>query len=319
MPTFKTCVGILLLLFVGLTVAAQTRTPSAAARKTFTHPKGFTFQHPAEWRAESNDEYTQLLPPGLTAEDQTENYRVLTEASPVEAGDPRFAAELDRLAAQLPGFSKFGSAQYYKTKTGNGIRSAWAGKNFTTNQPIQIRMYATTLNGLAIVLFAAGVTTKLDAREIALQEIAASVASKQASGQPQSSASAEASPGSQAVDRSPLAQQWRQRLRGKKLVYLSSYNSGGGSGGMSSKTEIMLNADGTFRVYSESSVSMSVPGANGSSGGTKQAKGTWQIYAQAGKPLLETRYDNGQTETSILEDRNGQTFVNGKRWFVTEQ
>ena len=224
-----------------------------------------------------------------------------------------------RLAAQLPGFSKFGSAQYYKTKTGNGIRSAWAGKNFTTNQPIQIRMYATTLNGLAIVLFAAGVTTKLDAREIALQEIAASVASKQASGQPQSSASAEASPGSQAVDRSPLAQQWRQRLRGKKLVYLSSYNSGGGSGGMSSKTEIMLNADGTFRVYSESSVSMSVPGANGSSGGTKQAKGTWQIYAQAGKPLLETRYDNGQTETSILEDRNGQTFVNGKRWFVTEQ
>ncbi|MEP7339110.1 MAG: hypothetical protein ABI977_15345 [Acidobacteriota bacterium] len=301
-----------------LTISAQTRTTPSPARKTFAHPKGFSFQHPADWRAENNDEFTQLLPPGLTAEDQTENYRVLTEASPVEAGDPRFAAELDRLASQLPGFSKAGSAQYYKTKTGNGLRAVWAGKNFTTNQPIQIRMYATTLNGLAIVLFAAGVTTKLDARELVLQEIASSVASA-TNNQQRTPGQAETSQGSQTVDRSPLAQQWQQRLRGKKLVFMSSYNSGGGGGGMSSKTEILLNQNGTFRVYSESSVSMSVPGANGSSGGTKQAKGTWRIYAQAGKPLLETRYDNGQIETSALEDRNGQTFVNGKRWFVTEQ
>jgi len=311
MPMFKTCAGTVLLLFVSLTIFAQTRTPSATARKIFTHPKGFSFQHPADWRAENNDEYTQLLPPGLTAEDQSENYRVLTETSPVEAGDPRFAAELDGLAAQLPGFSKSGSARYYKTKTGNGIRSVWAGKNFTTNQPVQVRMYATTLNGLAIVLFAAGTTSKLDAREMALQEIAVSVASAVNKQQDLPAAA----PGN---DRSPLAQQWQQRLRGKKLTFLSSYNSGG-SGGMSSKTEMLLNQDGSFRAYSESSVSMSVPGANGSSGGTKQARGTWRIYVQAGKPLLETRYENGQIETSALEDRNGQTFINGKRWFVTEQ
>src|SRR5215212_6484340 len=113
-------------------LSAQTRTTPSAARKTFTHPKGFSFQHPADWRAENNDEYTQLLPPGLTAEDQSENYRVLTEASPVEASDPRFAAELDRLTSQLPGFRKSGSAQYYKTKAGSGIRSVWVGKNLTT-------------------------------------------------------------------------------------------------------------------------------------------------------------------------------------------
>jgi hypothetical protein len=318
---FRACAGICLSLFLCLTILAQTRSIPPPARKTFAHPKGFSFQHPADWhvenRVENKDEYTQLLPPGVTAEDQTEIYRVLTEPSPVEASDPRFAAEMDRLASQLPGFSKTGSSQYYKTKGGSGVRAAWAGRNFTTRQPIQMRMYATTLHGLAIVLFAVGVVSKLEAREMALQEIAASVTG--ATGNQQKAPGQAVTPsGPQAVDRSPLAQQWQQRLRGKKLTFLSSYNSGGGGGGMSSKTEVWLNSDGTFRVYSESSVSIYVPGANGSSGGTRQVRGTWRIYVQAGRPMLEKRYENGQIETSALEDRNGQTFINGRRWFVTE-
>ena len=265
---------------------------------------------------ESTAEFAQLLPPGLTAEDQTENFRLLTEAVPVDAADPRFTAELDQLAAQIPGFSKVGTTQSYKTRSGVGVRGTWAGTNVQTRQAIQIRMYATTVNGLAIVLFAAGQTGKLDVREIALRDIALSVAATTAT-----SAQSAPSSGPQTsanTDRSPIAQQWLQRLRGKKLTKMSSYSSGS-SGGMSSKTEIYLQPDGRFQGRSESSVAIYVEGANGSSGGVQKAAGTWRIYAKEGRAILETKYENGQIESSFLEDRNGQTFINGKRVFVTEQ
>lgn len=304
------------LLFSFVVTLAQPRATTAPARKTFNHPKGFSFQYPADWRVESNAEFAQLLPPGLTAEDQTENFRLLTEAVPVDASDPRFTAELDQLAAQLPGFSKVGATQSYQTKSGVGMRGTWAGTNLQTRQAIQIRMYATTVNGWAIVLFAAGQTGKLDARETALRDIALSVAATTAASAQSAQSSGPQTPANN--DRSPLAQQWWQRLRGKKLTKMSSYSSGS-SGGMSSKTEIYLYADSSFQGRSESSVSIYVEGANGSSGGVQKAAGTWRIYAKDGRAILEMKYENGQTESSLLEDRNGQTFINGKRVFVTEQ
>ncbi len=302
------------ILFSFAVTFAQPRATTAPARKTFSHPKGFSFQYPADWRVESNAEFTQLLPPGLTAEDQTENLRILTEAVPVDAADPRFTAELDQLAAQLPGFSKVGAMQSYQTKSGTGVRGTWAGRNVQTQQAIQIRMYATTVNGLAIVLFAAGQTGKLEARESSLRDIALSVAATTAAlvqSAPPAGASA-------SVDRSPLAQKWLQRLRGKKLTKMSSYSSGS-AGGMSSKTELYLQANGSFQGRSESSVAIYVEGANGSSGGVQKAAGTWRIYVQEGRAILEMKYENGQVESSLLEDRSGQTFINGKRVFVTEQ
>ncbi len=309
MPLLKIIVCLLILT---ATTFAQPRT--ATTRKTFSHPQGFSFEHPADWKIESNDEAAQILPPGLTADDQTENFRLLTIAAPIEVTDPRFAAEMDQLAAQIPGFTKIGTTQSYKTKNGNGLRGVWAGKNLTTNQPVQMRMYATTLSGKAVVLFAAGTLTKLDAREATLREIAASVA-------PATTAVNRASPATPSAnnDRSPLAQQWMQKLRGKKLVQMSSYNSGGGGGGYSSKTEIYINANNTFQARSESSVSVYVPGANGGSGGTKKAAGTWRIYVNGSQALLEMKYENGQIETNALQANGEQTFINGKRWFVTEQ
>jgi hypothetical protein len=304
------------LLIGSFIVVAQSRTTPAPLQKTFNHPKGFSFQYPADWRIESTTEFAQVLPPGVTADDQTENIRVLTEAAPVDASDPRFTAELDQLAAQLPGFSKVGTTQSYKTKTGIGVRAVWSGANLSTNQLIQLRMYATTLNGLAIVLFAAGLPAKLDAHEMALRAIATSVAPATTSAATGATAKNNAATTN---DRSPLAQQWLQRLRGKKLTMLSSYNSGGGSGGMNSKTEIYLHADGSFQGRSESSVSIYVPGASGGSSGVQKATGTWRIYVKDGQAVLEMKYENGQIETNLLQTNGEQTFINGKRWFVTEQ
>ncbi len=314
MPFAKFLTGVCILL-LSLVCLAQPRQMVTSTRKSFTHPKGFSFQYPADWRVENAGEYVQVLPPGLSAEDQTENIRVLTEAVQVDASDPRFTSELDQMAAQIPGFTKVGTIQNYQTKNGTGVRGIWSGTNPTTRQTIHLRLYATTVNRLAIVLFAAGVAAKLDTHETQLRDLAASV------GNATAAVSNQASPApttTQNNDRSPLAQTWLQKLNGKKLTALSSYNGGGG-GGMSSKTEIYLRTNGTFQVRSESSVSVYVEGANGGSSGVKRAAGTWRIYARNAQAILETKYENGQIESSLLEDRNGQTFVNGKRWFVTEQ
>ena len=305
---------IFCLLLVSAATYAQPR-PSATpapTRKNFVHPQGFTFQYPADWKIENSDQGAQIVPSGVAANDQTENFRILTIAAPIEITDPRFPGEMDTLAAQIPGFTKIGTIQNYKTKTSSGLRGVWAGKNLTTNQAVQMRLYATTLNSNAIVLFAAGTAAKLDAREARILEIATSITP--------ASNPAPAAQMPSAVDRSPLAQQWMQRLRGKKLVQMSSYNSGGGgSGGYSSKTEIYMNANNTFHARSESSVSVYVPGANGGSSGAKKAAGTWRIYANGSQAMLEMKYENGQIETNALQANGEQTFINGKRWYVTEQ
>jgi hypothetical protein len=305
---------ILCCLLSTLLLCAQPRT--TPARKTFQHPQNFTVQYPADWRVETTSEFAQILPPGATAQDQTINIRLLTLPAPITVTDPRFSAEMDQLAAQLPGFSKVGATQSYLTKSGSGLRGVWAGMNPTIRQQVQLRMYATTLNGLAIVVFAVGQASKLEPHETALRDLAASIA-------PSTAAANTAKPAvptaPTASDRSPLAQQWLQRLRGKKLVQMSSYNSGGGSGGYSSKTEIHLNADSTFQARSESSVSVYVPGANGGSSGAQKAEGVWRIYVKDNQAVLEMKYSNGQIETNILQANGEQTFINGKRWFVVEQ
>lgn len=298
---------------------AMRQTTAPVTKKKFQHSRGFSFEHPANWQVQEGAEFTQLLPPGANSNDAGENeaYRFLTDTVAVEATDPRFVNELDQLLTQLPGFRRLGTAQSYRTLGGTGIRAVWAANNLETGAAVQIRMFATTLNGLAVVLFAAGKVDRLDGRESALREIAASVGPVRPDTARNNNSTASPSAPS-AIDKSPLVQRWMQRLTGKKLTLLSSYNSGS-SGGMSSKTEILLNMDGSFQAYSESSVSIYVPGANGSSGGTRRAKGRWRIYTQSGQAILETKYDNGETETNLLEDRGGQTFINGKRWFVTEQ
>ena len=307
-------ISCLLILCAATFAQLRPNATPAPTRKNFAHPQGFTLQYPADWKIENSAEGAQIIPPGIAASDQTENFRILTIAAPIEITDPRFPGEMDTLAAQIPGFMKVGAIQSYKTKISSGLRGVWKGTNLTTNQPVQMRMYATTLNSIAIVLFAAGASTKLDAREAIIREIAASIAPSTAAG---NQANTPPSPANN--DRSPLAQQWSQRLRGKKLVQMSSYNSGGGSGGYSSKTEIYMNANNTFQARSESSVSVYVPGANGGSSGAKKAAGTWRVYVNGSQAMLEMKYENGQIETNALQANGEQTFINGKRWYVTEQ
>ncbi len=116
----------------------------------------------------------------------------------------------------------------------------------------------------------------------------------------------------------PIANEWKTALKDTKLTYLSSYNSGGGSGGMSAREEIHLCAAGYFKYSSDSSVSMNVDGASGSSSGKNDGAGKWEITGDgSGGVALKLTFENGEVKTYRLSAEGTKTFLNGKRYFKT--
>jgi hypothetical protein len=115
---------------------------------------------------------------------------------------------------------------------------------------------------------------------------------------------------------SALAQEWDQFLRGKRLTYLHSYSSGS-AGGYSTHYELDLCSDGSFFYYDRSHVSVDTGGAFGYSGGTTTNTGQWRITSQGGQIVAEIRWQDGQTDYSLLEYVDNKTYVDGQRWFVT--
>jgi hypothetical protein len=114
----------------------------------------------------------------------------------------------------------------------------------------------------------------------------------------------------------PVVEQWRKRLSGSKLTYVSSYTSGS-SGGYSAQTVIHLCPAGIFSMESSSSVSVDVPGASGSSSGQDGGRGIWAIVAPAGNPALELRFDNGSAKLYSLTTPQNTLHLNGTRYFQT--
>jgi hypothetical protein len=114
----------------------------------------------------------------------------------------------------------------------------------------------------------------------------------------------------------PVVEQWRKRLSGSKLTYLSSYTSGS-SGGYSAQTVIHLCPAGRFSMESSSSVSVDVPGASGSSSGQDGGRGIWTVVAPAGNPVLELRFENGSAKQYALTTPQNTLHLNGTRYFQT--
>jgi hypothetical protein len=126
-------------------------------------------------------------------------------------------------------------------------------------------------------------------------------------------------------DTAALVESWDAAVRGKRLTYLHSYGSSGPAvegvmtgGGMTERHQILLNADGSFEEDGEFSVSIDVGGAGGGrSERIGPAGGTWKIVPAAGQALLELRRDQA-SETHILTRSDGEVYLDGRRYFVTE-
>lgn len=116
-----------------------------------------------------------------------------------------------------------------------------------------------------------------------------------------------------------LAKQWTQFLSGMMLRYLSSYNSGGGGGGMSTDKALHFCSDGSFAFLNNSLTTMNVDGATASSGGSGRYLGRWRIEsASQNEALLLLSYDGGEVERIRLGYDGQKTFLNGVRWFRVE-
>ena len=112
-----------------------------------------------------------------------------------------------------------------------------------------------------------------------------------------------------------LSQPWSSLLPGQALNYFSSYNSGGGGGGMSTHRVLHLCPDGLFVFSGQSLVTMNVPGASGSSGGRDGSRGRWSVESATDTTaVLVLTLDGGRELRWQLRYDGQKTFLNGQRW-----
>ncbi len=110
---------------------------------------------------------------------------------------------------------------------------------------------------------------------------------------------------------SPVAQQWKQRVTGKQLLFLQTGN------GSSDKITIDLCAAGRFAYYSDSSY-MSGGFSQFSYAGQDANSGTWKIIARGSQPVLQLFFDSGSLQEYQLSARQAgnEIGLNGQRYFI---
>lgn len=105
---------------------------------------------------------------------------------------------------------------------------------------------------------------------------------------------------------------WKKYLTGQRVAYRST------RGGMSAREDYSLCSDGTFIQSSGSSGYTDGSGVSVYAHGSNNGSGRWRLQSIAGKPHIIFNYYGGDSEEYSLEDRGGQTWLNGTRYFVVE-
>ncbi len=117
-------------------------------------------------------------------------------------------------------------------------------------------------------------------------------------------------------DGTPLGREWSQGLAGRKLTRLDSYSSGN-AGGYSFEEELTLCSSGEYLYRRNSSVSVDVGGASGSSGGASGETGRWRVVTQGQVAGLELRAQNGQVTLVRLDFQDNLVHIDGGKVYRT--
>jgi hypothetical protein len=268
-------------------------------------PSGLEFLSPARWEVKVAGEAAVLSPPDaklMPDRSPAELYVVTTLAGIKDLKDPRLGPLLE--GKYLPGGKGkvLGSPKRFQASGGAGYVYRYEFQEQGVTGNLEIYSVEFAQGGVGAVI-AVGTVELIANRSSLVAALAASLA---------------LAPGVTRTDeKSPLIRQWDQHLRGKKMVQMSSYNSGS-SGGSNSRRTLALAADGSFTYHSSSSVSIYVDRANGNSSGQKSDAGQWRLYEQAGKVILETKSSNGEVSTGVLTMDGSTTLLNNVRWFVVD-
>ena len=107
------------------------------------------------------------------------------------------------------------------------------------------------------------------------------------------------------------------------MTYMVSFSGEGSTGSegsvcSSAKWEMFLCRDDRFLYQDESSVSVDAGGSGGFDAGGDSDSGQWRIVSQGDLVGIEFRWSNGQTSTHQPDYAEGATYVDGERWFVTD-
>jgi hypothetical protein len=119
------------------------------------------------------------------------------------------------------------------------------------------------------------------------------------------------------VDHGPIVKQWDEKIRGTRLTYMNSYDSGYGSGGYSDETVIDLCPQGYFNYSSNSHTSVDV-GSTAYSNSQSGGAGEWKLKGnQSGQAVLQLTFYSGEVYEYTLTNDGDKTFLNGNRYFRT--
>ena len=108
----------------------------------------------------------------------------------------------------------------------------------------------------------------------------------------------------------PNALDWYYMLAGTRLSLRGSANDA------RQREDIYFCSDGSFKHRMSSSVNREMDSGSTFGYSARTRSGYWQVVDDAGKNRLLLRYGNGREESAVIEDRNGQTFLDNQRFYM---
>jgi len=108
----------------------------------------------------------------------------------------------------------------------------------------------------------------------------------------------------------PNALDWYYMLAGIRLSLRGSVDD------TRRREDIYFCSDGSFKHRMSSSASRELDSGSAYGFSARTRSGSWKVMDDAGKSRLILRYGNGREQTAIIEDRNGQTFLDNQRFYM---
>jgi len=298
--------------------AAQT----APAEVLFTHPLGFSAVIPTGWSIQALDDGQHQLVPPDAREGEAVIITAMRDAGMASVRDPATIRDSEReMSALYPQLSRVGPPDPLDTRGGEAVGLHWEGAP-PGGYPVRLSVYLAALGDTAVSVMAAGLRDDVLARTGDIESLVRSLQPAAAAAAATTPVVAATSPGTPTVDGqlhdgSAPAREWAARLAGRQLTVMSGYNSGGGGGGMNSRYDLKLFADGRFDYYGGSSVSIYVEGLDGSSASEESEQGTWRVINVAEGPTLELVASSGQLLHERLTRSGNDIYLTGTRVLVS--
>ena len=266
----------------GAGTKATTTAPAATGARIADPTSGYSFQTPSAWKSQEQGGGFLLSKVGsqVAMSVSPHEYKTLAEmrAQVLDANDP---ASNTYLKAQTQAYGS------------NGLFIRFDGT--AQGKAVVIEMISLlSPNGGGVTIAATGVKDQYGADYTSLIK---SVANSVQFSKPQTSS---------------LAEQWKQKIKGKRLDYYYTGN------GLADHYIIHICSEGTFVYKNDNSYSSNNASSDFSYASAGADAGKWQVVAKGTQPTLMLRFNDGRVwEYPMSPGKAGnEILLNGKRYFV---